>query len=99
MTTHQGRCRIAHRKPQEYSTRPIERDAHHSNGDAHAGLTRHCNETVLIGSEIAVTVVAVNGSQVRLGIEAPKHIRVLREELVEQDAARRGVAPGGHARE
>ena len=34
---------------------------------------------------------AINGSQVRLGIDAPKHIRVLREELVEQYATQRGV--------
>jgi len=61
--------------------------------------TRHCNETIIIGSEITVTIVAIHGSQVRLGIDAPKHIRVLREELVEQDLAQRGVTPGGHARE
>ena len=60
--------------------------------------TRLLNESLVIGSVITVTVVAVNGSQVRLGIDAPKHIRVLREELVEQDSAQRGVTPGGQAR-
>ena len=50
-------------------------------------LTRKAGETILIGENISITVVEIRGRQVRLGIEAPADILVLREEmkLQEQD--------------
>ncbi len=47
-------------------------------------LTRKLNESVIIGDTIAVTVVAVEGDQVKLGITAPKEISVHRQEVYEQ---------------
>lgn len=44
-------------------------------------LARRRNEGIVIGEGITVTIVEVRGNQVRLGIEAPKDVRVLREEL------------------
>ena len=44
-------------------------------------LARHTQQSIEIGSDIIVTVLAVNGTQVRLGIRAPKHIPVHREEV------------------
>jgi carbon storage regulator len=44
-------------------------------------LTRKVGQTVMIGDEIAVTVIEVKGAQIRLGIQAAKEIPVLREEL------------------
>ena len=44
-------------------------------------LARRRNEGIVIGEGIKVTIVEVRGNQVRLGIEAPKDVRVLREEL------------------
>jgi carbon storage regulator len=44
-------------------------------------LTRRLNEAIMIGPDVVVRVMAVNGQQVRIGIEAPKEIHVLREEL------------------
>jgi carbon storage regulator len=44
-------------------------------------LTRRVEETLMIGNEVTVTVLAVNGNQVRLGINAPKDIPVHREEV------------------
>ena len=45
-------------------------------------LSRKCNETIVIGDNIHIKVVGISGNQVRLGIEAPSDIRVMREELL-----------------
>lgn len=47
-------------------------------------LTRRPRETVLIGSDIKVTVLNVMGSHVQIGIAAPKETSVHREELYER---------------
>ena len=44
-------------------------------------LSRKSGERLTIGDSVVITVVRVNGGQVRLGIEAPKSLTVLREEL------------------
>ena len=44
-------------------------------------LTRRVGETLMIGSNVAVTAVGVKGGQVRIGINAPKSIPVHRDEL------------------
>lgn len=50
-------------------------------------LTRKVGEAIAIGEDIVIEVVAVNGQQVRLGLEAPNDIRILRSELLEQVVA------------
>jgi carbon storage regulator len=45
-------------------------------------LTRKLMEKLFIGDNICVTVVRLEGGQVRLGIEAPREISVVRAELV-----------------
>jgi len=44
-------------------------------------LARRRNEGIVIGDGVTVTILEIRGNQVRLGIEAPKDVRVLREEL------------------
>jgi carbon storage regulator len=47
-------------------------------------LSRKVNEKIVIDGGIVVTVVKVEGGQVRLGIEAPKHVKVFREEILDK---------------
>jgi len=47
-------------------------------------LTRRVGETLCIGDDIKVIILGVKGNQVRIGIEAPKHIEVYREEIYER---------------
>ena len=44
-------------------------------------LTRRIGETTMIGDDVIVTVLGVNGNQVRLGIKAPKTVAVHRSEI------------------
>jgi carbon storage regulator len=44
-------------------------------------LTRKLDESIVIDGNIRVKIVGMRNGQVRLGIEAPDHIRVFREEL------------------
>lgn len=44
-------------------------------------LTRKCGESIAIDDDVKITVVAVKGKQVRLGIEAPKETKIHREEV------------------
>lgn len=50
-------------------------------------LSRKTNESILIGDNIRVTVVAIRGNQVRIGIEAPTDIPVFREEVLQPQGA------------
>jgi carbon storage regulator len=44
-------------------------------------LTRRQNESILIGDDIVVNVVSLSGDKVRVSIEAPQSVRILRSEL------------------
>ena len=44
-------------------------------------LTRRIGESVYIGDEVRMTVLGVRGTQVRIGINAPKEVPVHREEI------------------
>ncbi len=44
-------------------------------------LTRRIGEAVMIGDDVTVAVLAINGNQVRIGVNAPKSVPVHREEV------------------
>ena len=46
-------------------------------------LSRHRDESIMIGDDVVVTIVDIRGDKVRLGIEAPQHIPVHRQEVYE----------------
>ena len=50
-------------------------------------LSRKVGERILLGDKIRITVVRVSGGGVRLGIEAPADVAVVREEVVEGSGA------------
>jgi carbon storage regulator len=56
-------------------------------------LTRRTGESLRIGDDVEVTVMAVNGSQVRIGIKAPRNVAVDREEIAEREQREREPAP------
>ena len=44
-------------------------------------LTRRIGETLVVGDDVTITVLGVKGNQVRIGVNAPKHVSVHREEI------------------
>ena len=58
-------------------------------------LTRRAGEALRIGDDIEVTVMAVNGSQVRIGINAPRNVAVDREEIAERKRRDRAGSQAG----
>lgn len=44
-------------------------------------LTRRCNERIFIGDDIVLSVLSIEGNRVKLGIDAPKDVSILREEI------------------
>jgi carbon storage regulator len=47
-------------------------------------LTRKLGEHIHIGDNVVITVAAIDGHRVRLGIEAPRDVHIRREELADQ---------------
>ena len=44
-------------------------------------LSRKVNEKVVIGEDISVSIIEIRGDQVRIGIDAPKSVKVFRQEV------------------
>lgn len=47
-------------------------------------LTRKTGESLLVGDDVEITVLSVRGSQVKLGVNAPKDIAVRRQEIYQK---------------
>jgi len=59
-------------------------------------LTRKLDEAIQIGDNIKITVLRVKGNTVRIGIDAPKDVRVIRDELEREIIAERVANPALH---
>jgi carbon storage regulator len=62
-------------------------------------LTRKSNQSIMIGDNIEVSVLAIMGEKVRIGIDAPRSVPVFRKEVYveiqqERDQASRAQTPG-----
>lgn len=55
-------------------------------------LSRKLNEKIVINGDIVVTVVKIDRNQVRIGIQAPGHVPVFREEILPSASADRAEA-------
>jgi carbon storage regulator len=47
-------------------------------------LSRKTDQTLLLGNDIAITVLSIDGDRVKLGVTAPRSVTVLREEIFQQ---------------
>ena len=60
-------------------------------------LTRRVGEKIRIGDDVVITLLGVRGNQYKVGIEAPKHVAVHREEIwqrIQDESDRPDVANG-----
>lgn len=60
-------------------------------------LSRKVDERIRVGDEITITVVRISPGVVRIGIDAPPHLAIVRAELEESDT-RRSDAPAKSAK-
>jgi carbon storage regulator len=44
-------------------------------------LSRKINEKIMIGEDISITIIEIRGDQVKIGVEAPKSVKVFRQEV------------------
>lgn len=56
-------------------------------------LSRRLGETLVVGDDITFTVLSISGNQVRIGINAPKHVSVHREEIHQRLLEEQNRAP------
>jgi len=50
-------------------------------------LTRRPDEAIIIDDDIKIKVLGIRDNQIRIGIEAPEEIVIVREELLEEDSS------------
>lgn len=47
-------------------------------------LTRHIGESIMLNDDIEITILGIDRSQIRIGFEAPKAVKILRKEIYEK---------------
>lgn len=58
-------------------------------------LSRKLNEKIKLGEDIEITIVAISGDSVRIGINAPRDLKILRNEIYEEIQRRNREAVAG----
>ncbi|MDR1072344.1 MAG: carbon storage regulator CsrA [Treponema sp.] len=59
-------------------------------------LSRKVNEKIMIGDDIAISIIEIKGDQIRIGIDAPRSVKVFRQEvLAEIKAANKAASESG----
>ncbi len=56
-------------------------------------LDRYKGESIIIGDDIKVTILGRKGEEVRIGIQAPRHIKIIRSELRSKPEVRKTSEP------
>jgi len=59
-------------------------------------LSRKLGERIIIGDDVVISIVEVRGDQVKLGIEAPRNVKVFRQEVfnsIQQENLRAAESP------
>lgn len=59
-------------------------------------LKRKAGENLLIGDNIEIKIVEIDDGKVKIGIDAPKEITILRKEVLDEAKAENKAAVGGH---
>jgi carbon storage regulator len=62
-------------------------------------LSRRVNESIIIGDDVKITVIKIEGNQVKIGIEAPREIEVHREEVYQRKQDETASNPAGRVGE
>lgn len=62
-------------------------------------LTRRSQQSIMIGKDVVITILEVRGDQVRMGVSAPRHVEVHREEvfLELEEANKSAASPSAEA--
>lgn len=58
-------------------------------------ISRRIRETFMVGDEVSITILGIKDNQVRLAIEAPKDVTILRKELWDRQQAEKQEAENG----
>lgn len=61
-------------------------------------LSRHRDESIMIGDDVVITIVDIRGDKVRLGIQAPTEIPVHRQEVYEAIQRERAAEGSGDSK-
>jgi carbon storage regulator len=55
-------------------------------------LSRRINEKIMIGDDVSISIIEIRGDQVRVGVEAPKTVKVFRQEVFDSIKAENKAA-------
>jgi len=58
-------------------------------------LTRQVGQSLIINDNITVTIISISGNNVKVGIEAPKEIIILRDDIINKQRAKKSLQKSG----